>query len=118
MQSNLMKFIALIFVGLVLFTMTASVQGERIRCDCSGNVEHTGRCCHASNGVMEHGRCFYERDNRFLGCCEREHQFSCIRNNSCQWTRDCCGPTGGYFIYRKCYNTFGLSFTQCCRYAG
>ncbi|CAF4313657.1 unnamed protein product, partial [Adineta steineri] len=27
MQSKLMKFIALIFVGLVLFTMTASVQG-------------------------------------------------------------------------------------------
>ncbi|CAF4339389.1 unnamed protein product, partial [Adineta steineri] len=43
---------------------------------------------------------------------------SCMCHSSYQWTRDCCGPTGGYFIHRKCYNTFGLSFIQCCRYAG
>jgi hypothetical protein len=45
-------------------------------------------------------------------------QANCACRNSPQWTRDCCGPTGGYFIYRKCYNTFGLSFIQCCRQAG
>ncbi|UJR32110.1 hypothetical protein I4U23_019578 [Adineta vaga] len=42
---------------------------------------------------------------------------NCVCHQSYQWTRDCCGPTGGYFFYRKCYNTFGLSFIQCCRYA-
>ncbi|CAF1070999.1 unnamed protein product [Adineta ricciae] len=42
---------------------------------------------------------------------------NCECHNSYKWTRDCCGPTGGYFFYRKCYNTFGLSFIQCCRYA-
>ncbi|CAF1313429.1 unnamed protein product [Adineta steineri] len=74
MQSKLMKFIALIFVGLVLLTMTASVQGERIRCECSGNLAHTGRCCRRSGGIMERGRCFHERDRRFLRCCEEDRR--------------------------------------------
>ena len=43
---------------------------------------------------------------------------NCACRNSLHWTRDCCGPTGGYFVYRKCYNTFGLSFIQCCRQVG
>ena len=44
-------------------------------------------------------------------------QANCLCLHSARWTRDCCSPTGGYFIYRKCYNTFAMSFIECCQYA-
>ncbi|CAF0905946.1 unnamed protein product [Rotaria sordida] len=51
-------------------------------------------------------------------CVNSYGEANCICRNSSKWTRDCCGSIGGYFIYRKCYNTFGLSFIQCCQYIG